>query len=170
MIWQNLIAIQFAHKIINSTTQGFTCVKVSQLPHSCPVFMTMPAFERTWPRTEELAMGEWRQPKPLNLKKSRNYWKHIFDYLILSSMIKTFEWNKKQSALSWEKWSQPCQYFLGCRINIKEKTLKKCSWPFHWKTCTCFQLLFTNFITDLCKWSLVENWEAFGNWSWFNII
>jgi hypothetical protein len=45
-------------------------------------------------------------------------------------MIKTFEWNKKQSALSWEKWSHPCQCFLGCRINIKEKTLKKCSWPF----------------------------------------
>jgi hypothetical protein len=58
MIYQCLIAIQFAHKIINSTTQGFTCVKVSQLPHSCPVFMTMPAFERTRSGTEELAMGE----------------------------------------------------------------------------------------------------------------
>ena len=64
-------------------------------------------------------------------------------WFILSSMIKTFEWNKKQSALSWEKWSHPCQCFLGCRINIKEKTLKKCSWPFHWKTCTCFQVLLT---------------------------
>lgn len=163
-----LIAIQFDHKFIpNSTTQGFTCVKVCQLPHSCPVFMTMPAFERTWPGIEELAMGEWQQPKPLNLKKSRNYWKHIFDYL---------QWSKpsngtKNKVLSLGKsgltMSHPCQYFLGCRkcflylesllgINLKEKTLKKCSWPFHWKSCTCFQLLFTTFTTDLCKWSLVE--------------
>jgi len=89
-------------------------------------------------------------------------------WFILSSMIKTFEWNKKQSALSWEKWSHPCQCFLGCRINIKEKTLKKCSWPFKLENLHLLSGSLYYLYNGLVQ--MVVGWEAFGTWSWFNII